>query len=126
MKTIDGLVHIEPINHLLKWQIIVLALTVFIIFLWQGYLAAVAMLFGGSIAVINTCLQKWHLHAAVKYARADASKNLGRVYRCVAERWLMTVTMFVIGFSVLANSFILLAGFIAMQFVVLFGNLNRA
>lgn len=126
MKTIDGLVQVEPINQLLKWQIIVLVITVLIIFLWQGQLAAIAVLFGGGIAVVNTCLQKWHLHAAAKYAKADASKNLGRAYRCVAERWLMTITLFAIGFSVLTNSFMLLAGFIAMQFVVLFGNLNRA
>lgn len=123
---VDGLVRSGPINQLLKRQVIALVITVLIVFLWQGNGAAIAVLFGGSIAVINTGLQKWHLHAAARVARADAGKNLGRAYRCVAERWLMTMVLFAIGFSVLAESAMLLAGFIVMQFVVLFGHLNRA
>ncbi len=123
---IDGLVRAEPINRLLKWQIVALVITAFLIFLWQGLLASIAVSFGAAIAVINTCLQKWHLHAAAKFAGADAGKNLGRAYRCVAERWIMTIVLFAIGFSVLTEDAWIVAGFAVMQFVVLFGNLNRA
>lgn len=126
MKRIDGLVRSEPINRLLKWQIITLVITALILFLWQGLLASIAVSFGAAIAVINTCLQKWHLHAAARFAGADAGKNLGRAYRCVAERWIMTIVLFAIGFSVITESILIMAGFIVMQFVVLFGNLNRA
>ena len=126
MKTIDGLVRVEPINHLLKLQIIALVITVSIIFLWQGMAASIAYCFGGGIAIANTLLQRWHLLAAAKFAKADAGKNLGRVYRCVAERWALTIILFAIGFSVLKPSaMMLLVGFIVAQVIVLFGNYNR-
>jgi len=123
---IDGLVKVGPINQLLKRQIFVLVIISLVLLLLQGTTASIAILFGGGIAVINTCLQKWHLHAAARFAGADAGKNLGRAYRCIAERWLMTIVLFAIGFSILTLPLMLLSGFIVMQLIVLFGNFNRA
>ena len=126
MKASKGLVRVEPINYLLKLQIIALVITVLIIFLWQGMAASIAYGYGGGIAISNTLLQRWHLLAAAKFAKADAGKNLGRAYRCVAERWALTIVLFATGFSVLKPSaLILLAGFIVAQIIVLFGNYNR-
>lgn len=126
MKSSDGLVRAEPINQLLKWQIITLVLTVLIVFVWQGKIASIAYLYGGGIAVGNTLLQRWHLFAATKTAKADAGKNLGRAYRCVAERWALTIMLFAIGFSVFIPAEMLLAGFVVAQIAVLFGHTNRA
>tara|TARA_R110002111_G_scaffold25832_5_gene56341 strand:- start:265 stop:645 length:381 start_codon:yes stop_codon:yes gene_type:complete len=126
VKAKDGLVRTEPINHLLKLQIITLVIASLIVLVWQGTGASIAYLYGGAIAVANTLLQKWHLYAAAKYAKADASMNLGRAYRCVAERWALTIVLFAIGFSVFTSALTLLAGFIVAQIVVLFGNYNRA
>lgn len=126
VKTNEGLVQVGPINQLLKKQVITLVITSLIIFLWQGYGASIAYLYGGGIAVVNTLLQRWHLYAAAKFAGADASKNLGRAYRCIAERWALTILLFAIGFVVIEPPIMLLAGFIVAQIVVLFGNLNRA
>ena len=126
MKSSDGLVRAEPINHLLKWQITTLVLTVLIVFVWQGNMAGIAYLYGGGIAVGNTLLQRWHLFAAAKTAKADADKNLGRAYRCVAERWVLTIALFAIGFLVFIPAEMLLAGFVVAQIAVLFGHRNRA
>ena len=126
MKSSDGLVRAEPINHLLKWQITTLVLTVLIVFVWQGNMAGIAYLYGGGIAVGNTLLQRWHLFAAAKTAKADADKNLGRAYRCVAERWVLTIVLFAIGFLVFVSAEMLLAGFVVAQIAVLFGHRNRA
>ncbi|MBT3506040.1 MAG: ATP synthase subunit I [Piscirickettsiaceae bacterium] len=126
MKPSDGLVKAGPINQLLKWQSVTLAITVLIVFVWQGQTASIAYLYGGGIAVGNTLLQKWHLLAAAKTAKADASMNLGRAYRCVAERWALTIVLFAIGFTVFVPAEILLAGFVVAQVVVLFGHYNRA
>ena len=126
MKSSDGLVRAEPINHLLKWQITTLVLTVLIVFVWQGNMAGIAYLYGGGIAVGNTLLQRWHLFAAAKTAKADADKNLGRAYRCVAERWVLTIVLFAIGFLVFVPAEMLLAGFVVAQIAVLFGHTNRA
>jgi len=103
-----------------------LVLTVLIVFVWLGKIASIAYLYGGGIAVVNTLLQKWHLFAAAKTAKADANMNLGRAYRCVAERWVLTLLLFAIGFSVFVTAEMLLAGFVVAQLVVLFGHYNRA
>jgi len=110
----------------LKWQITTLVLTVLIVFVWQGNMAGIAYLYGGGIAVGNTLLQRWHLFAAAKTAKADADKNLGRAYRCVAERWVLTIVLFAIGFLVFVPAEMLLAGFVVAQIAVLFGHRNRA
>jgi ATP synthase protein I len=126
VKASEGLVRVEPINHLLKLQVIALVIIVSIIFVWQGMSASIAYAYGGGIAIANTLLQRWHLLAAAKFAKADAGKNLGRAYRCVAERWALTIILFAIGFSVLKPSaLMLLVGFIVAQVIVLFGNYNR-
>ena len=126
MKTSEGLVQIEPINQLFKRQVIVLVIIGFFIFLWQESQAVLAYLYGGAIALVNTLLQRWHLYASAKYAGADASKNLGRAYRCIAERWALTIILFAIGFTAIAPAQMILAGFIVAQIVVLFGNFKRA
>jgi ATP synthase protein I len=126
VKVSEGLVQSGPINRLLKLQLTTLIATVLVVFLLQGKLAGIAYLYGGSIALISTLLQIWHLFAAGKYAGADAGKNLGRAYRCVAERWALTIVMFAIGFSMLTPALMIMVGFIVVQVVVLFGNLKRA
>lgn len=126
MKSIEGLVRVEPLNYLLKLQLLSLVLSVSIIFLWQGMAASIAYCYGGVMAIANTLLQRWHLLAAVKFAKADASMNLGRAYRCIAQRWALTIVLFAIGFSMLRDSsLMLLVGFIVAQVIALFGNYNR-
>ncbi|MDH5357655.1 MAG: ATP synthase subunit I [Gammaproteobacteria bacterium] len=123
----DRLVRVQPINHLIKMQVVVLVVTVFIILLWQGNSASIACFFGGGMAIVNTLLQRWHLIRSAKQAKSDAGMNLRKAYRCVAERWIVTIVMFVIGFAVLALSPLpLMTGFIVTQLTLLFGNLNRA
>ncbi|MDH5591427.1 MAG: ATP synthase subunit I [Gammaproteobacteria bacterium] len=108
-------------------QVVVLVVTVFIILLWQGNSASIACFFGGGMAIVNTLLQRWHLIRSAKQAKSDAGMNLRKAYRCVAERWIVTIVMFVIGFAVLALSPLpLMTGFIVTQLTLLFGNLNRA
>lgn len=122
----ERLVRAQPINRLLKLQLVVLVVTSLAFLLFQDVDSVLAYLFGGTIALLNTLLQKIHLYAAAKYAKADANKNLGRAYRCIAERWLLTIVLFAIGFLVFIPAESMLIAFIVMQVVVLFGNYNRA
>lgn len=123
----DRRVRVQPINRLLKMQVVTLVLIVLILLLWQGVGVAIAGFYGGSIAVANTLLQRWHLIGAATQAKSDASMNLRKAYRCVAERWVLTIVMFVVGFAVLKlTPLALMAGFIVIQIVLLFENLNRA
>ncbi len=123
----DRRIRVQPINHLIKMQLITLVITVLIALWWQGFNASIACFYGSSIAVANTLLQRWHLIGSAKQAKSDAGMNLRKAYRCVLERWVLTILMFTVGFAVLKLSAApLMAGFIVAQLALLFGNFNRA
>jgi len=121
----DRRLRVQPINNLIKMQFVFLVLVSFFFLWWQGGSAAIASLFGSLIVIANTLLQRWHLIAAAKQAKSNANMNLGKAYRCVIERWLLTIVMFAVGFAVLALLPLpMMAGFIVTQFALLFGNMN--
>lgn len=123
----DRLIRVQPINLLLKIQVVTLVLIGLLFLLWQGLGAALAAVFGAAIGVANTLLQRRHLIMAAREAKADAALNLRKAYRCVLERWFITIVMFTVGFLVLKLSALpLLAAFIATQLVLFLGNMNRA
>lgn len=123
----DRLTRVQPINLLLKIQVVTLVLTGLGCYLWQGLEAALAAVFGAAIGVANTLLLRRHLIMAAREARADAALNLRKAFRCVVERWLMTIVLFSVGFLVLKLSALaVLVGFIATQLVLFLGNTNRA
>ncbi|NQY25568.1 MAG: ATP synthase subunit I [Piscirickettsiaceae bacterium] len=123
----DSRIRVQPINQLLKKQLVLLGIIVLTVLWWQGASEAVASLYGGSIAVINTLLQRWHLIGAATQAKSDAGMNLRKAYRCIIERWIVTVVMFVVGFAVLKFLPLpLMTGFIIIQFALLFGHKSRA
>jgi len=108
-------------------QVVMLVVIVLITLWWRGNSAAIACFYGGSIAIANTLLQRWHLISSAKQAKSNAGMNLRKAYRCVAERWILTIVMFAVGFAVLNLSPLpLMTGFIMTQFALLFGIKNRA
>jgi len=118
----DSRVRVQPINQLIKRQIVLLVITVLIVLWWQQSSAALACFYGGSIAIANTLLQRWHLIGSAKQAKSNAGMNLRKAYRCVLERWILTIVMFAVGFAVLALMPLpLLTGFIVTQLALLFG-----
>lgn len=124
---IEQLVRARPINQLLFRQSIALVVIFLSLLVWQGWSTAFAASFGAVIGVVNTLLMKWHLMKTAMAAGADPAKNMSGIYRCVAERWVLTLILFATGFVVLNLSALpLLLGFIAMQFIVLFGNTRQA
>jgi ATP synthase protein I len=121
----DRRIRVRPINHLLKMQVVALVLISLFFLWWQGNSAAMASFFGGFIAIANTLLQRWHLIKAATQAKSDAGKNLRKAYRCIAERWILTIVMFAVGFGLLALLPLpLMAAFIVTQLALLFGNMN--
>jgi ATP synthase protein I len=123
----DRLTRVQPFNHLIKMQVVMLVVIVLISLWWRGNSAAIACLYGGSIAIANTLLQRWRLISSAKQAKSNAGMNLRKAYRCVAERWILTIVMFAVGFAVLNLSPLpLMTGFIVTQLALLFGIKNRA
>lgn len=122
----DRLVRAQPVNHVLRWQCVMLVLITVVGFVLQGVTTATALFYGAGIAIINTLLMKWHLYRAAYFARSDAEKNLSKAYRCVVERWLTSLVLFAIGFAVLALSPLpLLIGFVLTQLMLFLGYTNR-
>jgi hypothetical protein len=123
----EQLTRVRPVNQLLKTQFIVWLIMVACVSWLYGKDVAIALCFGGMISVANTLLLKWHLLRTVVKAGASPAKNLGGVYRCIAERWVFTLAMFVVGFAVFEFTALpLLFGFVAIQVVLLFGNMKQA
>lgn len=120
------LARLQPLNRVLKWQLVMLAFIAFFT-VWWGVETLYAATFGACIAVINTLLMKWHILRAARTARADAEKNLSSAYRCVAERWLVTIMMFATALGALElKGLPLLLGFALTQLMLFLGNSNRA
>jgi ATP synthase protein I len=123
----EQLARLQPLKRITKWQVIAIVLMIILSVWWRGIDTAFAVGFGGSIALINTLLMIWHILRAVESAGADAEKNLGRAYRCVAERWLSTIVMFGTGIVLLELDITaLITGFIVTQLMLFMGNTNRA
>lgn len=120
------LARLQPLNRVLKWQLVMLAFIAFFT-VWWGVETIAAATFGALTAVINTLLMKWHILRAARTARADAEKNLSSAYRCVAERWLVTIMMFAGGLGALGlEALPLLLAFTLTQLMLFLGNTNRA
>lgn len=123
----DPLIRIQPINLLLKIQIVMLALIGFVFLLWKGASFAMAGMFGAAIIIGNTWLQRKHLILAARFAKADAGKNLQRAYRCVLERWVLSLVLFIIGLWLLGLPALpMFIGLIVTQLAVFFGQFKRA
>jgi len=122
----EQLARLQPLNRVLKWQL--LTLVVIVVFtVWWGVETIIAAVFGALIAVINTLLMKWHIMRAARTARANAEKNLSSAYRCVAERWMVTIMMFATALGALElKGLPLLLGFALTQLMLFLGNSNRA
>ncbi|ODN68247.1 ATP synthase subunit I [Methylophaga muralis] len=123
----EQLTRVEPINRLLKTQFIALIIMVACVSWLQGKDVAIALSFGGMISLANTLLLRWHLLKTVKKAGANPELNLGGAFRCIAERWFLTIAMFAVGFAVLELSPLpLLLGFAAMQIILFIGHMRQA
>lgn len=123
----EQLVRARPINQLLTLQLAGGCALFICVGMWQGGFIALAAVFGAFIGVCNTLLMKWHLVKTAQRAGADPAKNMSGIYRCVAERWVLTIVLFATGFVVFKLAALpLLLGFIAMQLIMLLANMRQA
>jgi len=109
------------------WMQIVLISATAVVFWWmQDAEAAVASLYGGSIAVVNSLLQLWHLGRAARTAGASPERNVRIIYRCMLERYVVTAALFALAIGIIGMTFLpLLAGFIVGQLALFFGSLRK-
>lgn len=100
-----------------------LLLTVVVGFwLLMDWKAGISTLYGGVVVFANSRLQRWQLQRAAHAAGNSPAKNLRYLYRCAAERFVTTVSLFAVGFGLMAMPPLpLLSGYIIAQVAVIYG-----
>ena len=94
-------------------------------YLWKGGNAALAALFGASIALVNGLLLAWRLKRGQRPVHADPQRHLRALYLSVFERWLVVGALFAIGIGALKLlPQPLLAAFIAGQLALMVAGLR--
>lgn len=103
-------------------QALLIAITAVLFSVIMGFDAVVAALFGGIISVVNTLLQLWQLQRSGALPSGDAGSNLGFLMRCAAERFFLTLLLFVLGLGVIKlEPLPLLSGFVVGQLALIYG-----
>ena len=100
----------------LLWQAGVVALAALIGGAFGEAGIALAVLFGGGVAVVNSSLLLWRWHQGVRDYHCDAGRHLRSFYRSSMERFFVVVILLAAGFVWLDDHpLALLAGFLVGQ-----------
>ena len=122
----DRRMRVSPLDRQLKWQAGALCLMVVLAAIGASVSTALAVAFGGSIALAAALWQRRGLIRATHHAKSDASANLLSAYRCEVERWCLVIALFTIGLLGLSlQPLALLLGFFGTQVAVLLGVFDR-
>jgi uncharacterized Tic20 family protein len=105
-----------PVSHQLRQQAGVICLVVVVAGLWAGLGTALALLYGGLVAVANGALLVWRWHKGARDFHCDAGRHLRSFYRSALERFLVVLVLLAAGFALTGGHRIaLLAGFAVGQ-----------
>jgi hypothetical protein len=86
---------------------------------------ALAVLFGGGVAVANTALLFWRWRQGVLDFHCDAGKHVKSFYRSVMERFIVVVSLLAVGFALFRDQpLALLAGFVVGQMAWMLASLT--
>jgi ATP synthase protein I len=109
----------------LLWQVGMVGLIVLVVGWIGGIQAALAMLYGGMVAVANTALLFWRWRQGAQNYHCDAGKHMRSFYRSMVERFFVVVILLAVGFLLMGNqALILLAGFVVGQVAWLLASLT--
>jgi F0F1-type ATP synthase assembly protein I len=110
----------------LKIKAIFVSVISTIVVFTHGWEIAVAVAYGGSVALLGSLLVRYHMWRSEKTAGNDAEKSLRIVFRCAVERFVLTIALLAIGFAVLElHALALLSGFIATQMLAFLDTLKN-
>ena len=83
---------------------------------WQGWTVAVAVMFGGGVALLNSAMLVWRWHRGLRDYHCDGERHLRTFYRSSLERFFVVGMMLAVGLVSLGLAPLpLLTGFIVGQ-----------
>ena len=97
-------------------QIIITIICAFPTFFVVNPLAAEAVVFGGSIALVNALLLDWRMSWGERHLDKDAGWHFRQALRSMVERFAVAVTLFALGLKLLnLPALPMLSGFVLGQ-----------
>lgn len=100
----------------LTLQAVVLIVLTPLVWVWWGWTAAVACLFGGGVALLNSGLLVWRWHRGLVDYHCDCARHLRSFHRSAMERFFVVGVLLAAGFAMLKLAPLpLLTGFIVGQ-----------
>jgi ATP synthase protein I len=100
----------------LGFQLVLITVASMVFFTLGNAVQAGSVWFGGAIATANLLLLEWRRMAADSGPALSAAASLRLLYRTALERFVLVVTLFVLGLGVLRlEPLALLTGFIVGQ-----------
>jgi F0F1-type ATP synthase assembly protein I len=86
---------------------------------------ALAVLYGGGVAIANSALLFWRWHKGLRDFHCDAGKHVRSFYRSFMERFFVVMILLVAGFYWLGDRpLALLAGFVVGQMALMLASLT--
>ena len=102
-------------------QLLLLAVTSAVFYVYHGGFQAASVWGGGVIAVMHTLLLAWRRNKADSGRALSAAESIRVLYRTALERWVLVVLLFTLGLGVLQlGPLALLSGFIVGQLALVF------
>lgn len=80
-------------------QLVLLAVSMWLFYFYQGENAAKAAFFGGFIVLFNQWMTHWRLRRAIIVARHSPGKEVSLLYLAAMQRFVFTLLFFIVGFA---------------------------
>lgn len=101
----------------LSLQAVTLSVLALLVWGWQGWMVAVAVMYGGGVALLNSSLLVWRWYRGLHDYHCDGERHLRSFYRSGMERFFVVCTLLAMGLAGLDLAPLpLLMGFIVGQF----------
>lgn len=100
----------------LSLQAVVLGVMTLLVWEWRGWTVAVALMFGGGVALLNSAMLAWRWYRGLRDYHCDGERHLRSFYRSGMERFFVVGSLLAAGFAGLGLAPLpLLTGFIVGQ-----------
>jgi F0F1-type ATP synthase assembly protein I len=106
----------NPMQRVMLWQVGMVGVASLASAVYGGIVMALAVLYGGAIAIVNLILLFWRWYSGAKNYHCDAPMHLKGFYRSSQERFIVVGILLALGFVLIqSGALAMLAGFLIGQ-----------